>query len=222
MRAFLLLPLCGLLVACEFSGEAGKLDPIPRQMCGDMPDPLQSGSAGDGFDCLILDAVRQFMHPDAMLIKAQMAQESAFNSMAISPDSPCGVPMGWTDAEAKSFGLTQVTPACNEAFPLVLPDGHPNLTTDMTSDLWPTSVFNAKANIEQGVRTCMAFLQDVKDAHPGCTDTQYALMSAGAFNSGARAVTGCGMYNTRASNYVNAVLTHYSTFSQRAGWPNPY
>jgi hypothetical protein len=209
-------------VACEFSSDAGKVDPAPRINCAGVPDPLQASTAGDDFDCLILDAVQQSMHPDAMLIKAQIAQESAFDTVSISPDSPCGDPMGWTDAESKSFGLTQVTPACHEASTLLLPDGHPNLTTDMQSDQWSNSVFNPKANIEQGVQTCVNFLNAVKMDHPGCTDAQYALMSAGAFNSGANSVLGCNMYNMRAQAYVDAVLAHYEEFSQRAGWPIPY
>src|SRR5258706_12904019 len=137
MRAsWLLLPLWGVLGACEFSGDAGQLDPIPKITCGDMQGPLQTNGNGDEYDCLILDAVRAEMHPDPMLIKAQIAQESVFNSGAISPDTPCPIPMGWTDAEARSFGLTQVTPACNEASTLLLADGHPNLTMDPQSDQW--------------------------------------------------------------------------------------
>jgi Transglycosylase SLT domain len=221
MRACLLLPLCGLLVACEFSSNAGKVD-VPKIMCNGMPDPLQANTTGDEFDCMILDSVATYMHPDPMLIKAQIAQESVFNTIAISPDSPCGVPMGWTDAESKSFGLTQVTPACNEASTLIMADGHPNLTTDMQSDLWPSSVFNPAANIDEGVRTCVNFLNGVKMAHPGCTDTEYALMSAGAFNSGPRSVLGCNMYNMRAQTYVDAVLAHYQEFSARALWPYRY
>src|SRR5262245_48612709 len=130
MRTFLFLPLCGLLAACEFSGDAGKLDPVTPILCDGARDPLQAGSPGDGYDCTILAAVSAQMHPDPMLIKAQIAQESAFNTAAISPDSPCGIPVGWTDEESKSFGLTQVTPACNEASLLVYADGHPNMTTD--------------------------------------------------------------------------------------------
>ncbi len=222
MRALILLSCCGLLAACEFSADAGKEDPVPAKQCGGMPDPLQADNPGDDFDCMILDAVSANMHPDAMLIKAQIAQESVFDPSAISPDSPCGIPMGWTDAESKSFGLTQVTPACNEGSTLIMADGHPNMTTDMQSDLWPTSVFNPKANIDEGVRTCVAFLETVKMAHPGCSDADYALMSAGAFNSGARSVLGCNMYNARAQAYVTAVLTHYQEFSLRAGWPYRY
>jgi hypothetical protein len=222
MRWFWVLPLCGALWGCEFSGDAGKIEPVPRITCGGVPDPLQTYGAEDSYDCEILAAVAEQMHPDPMLIKAQIAQESAFNNYAISPDSPCGIHTGWTDAESKSFGLTQVTPACNEASTLIGADGHPNLTQDTHSDLWPTSVFNPKANVDEGVRTCLGFLADVKNAYPGCSDTDYALMSAGAFNSGPNSVKGCNTYNLRASTYVNNVLVHYAAFAQRAGWANPY
>ena len=222
MRAFVLLSLSLSLAACEFSGGTGKLTPAPRITCDGARDPLQTDAGGDEYDCLVLASVATYMHPDAMLIKAQIAQESAFNPDSISGDSPCGIPVGWTDPEAKSFGLTQVTPACNEASTLLLPDGHPNLATDEKSDLWVNSVFNPTANIDEGVRTTVNFLNGVKKAWPGCTDAEYALMSAGAFNSGPRSVLGCNMYNARAAMYVTSVLGHYSIFASRAGWPNPY
>jgi hypothetical protein len=222
MRWFWVLPLCGLALGCEFSGGSEKNGPVEKITCDGMADPLQTGGLEDKFDCMILASVREHMHPDPMLIKAQVAQESAFDNFAVSPDAPCGIEVGWTDLESRSFGLTQVTPACNEASLFIMADGHPNLTRDMQSDLWATSAFNPKANIDEGVRTCMGFLDNVRTAHPGCTETQYALMSAGAFNSGPRSVTGCNTYNLRAQTYVTAVLAHYAGFAERAGWTNPY
>lgn len=214
--------------ACEFASDPSAPPPPPRTiMCSNGPDTLETGGAlVDGYDCTILDKARQYGHPDPMLVKAQIQQESTFSIFSISPDSPCGIEMGWTDAESKSFGLTQVTPACGEAGGTLLLTGplagHPNLTTDMQTDLWATSVFNPTLNIDEGVQTMTRDLAAMKTDHPGCTDAEYALMSAGAFNSGPRAVLGCGLFNDRAQNYVTAVLGHYSGFAQRAGWPNPY
>ena len=150
------------------------------------------------------------------------ADLDCFNSFSISSDSPCGTHAGWTDAESKSFGLIQVTPACGEATAALLPDGHPNLTMDMQSPMWATSVFNPTVNLSEGVKSIVGSLKQLRAKYPGCTDAQYVLMSAGAFNSGNNAVTGCAMFNARAQNYVNAVLSHYRTFAKAAGWPNPY
>src|SRR5258707_7916551 len=213
---------------CEFGGDAGQLKPISQpgvdaaaKNCGTATDPLAAG-LHDNYDCIILDAVSRLGHPDAMLIKAQIEQESGFNPLATSPDAPCGTKVGWTTDESKSFGLTQVTPACGEGTGLIGPDGHPNLTMDMTSDLWPTSAYNPARNIDEGVGACVRFLARVKTRWPGCTDPQYNLMSAGAYNSGEGSILGCAMYNDRASAYVSAVLGHYASFARSAGWPNRY
>jgi hypothetical protein len=224
MRAPLVF-ISGLLAAgCEFTG--GGVDPLPVEppiTCGDSGrDPLQTGSSNDQFDCFILASASDRMHPDPMLVKAQIAQESAFNPFSTSPDSPCGIHMGWTDGESKSFGLTQITPACSEATTLLLPDGHPNMTTDPQSNLWSTSVFNPQTNIDEGVRTMVGFLNQMKQMFVGCSDTDYNLMSAGAFNSGSRAVLGCNSYNLRAASYVASVRTKYETMARAANWPDPY
>ena len=106
-------------------------------------DPLKTGNAGrDAFDCTLIDLAAKYQHPDPMMLKAQVNQESDFDEFAVSMDSPCGIKAGWTDAESKSFGLIQTTPACGEAKVALLADGHPNLTKDTASALWQNSVFN--------------------------------------------------------------------------------
>ncbi|HEX3695449.1 MAG TPA: discoidin domain-containing protein [Polyangia bacterium] len=191
--------------------------------CSNANDPLKTGdSRTDAFDCTIISLANQNGFPDPMMIKSQVALESDFDQFAVSPDSPCGDPAGWTDAESKSFGLTQVTPACGESNATKLPNGHPNLTRDQTSPLWSTSVFNATLNLNQGVLAITNFWNAVKREHAGCTDKQYLLMAAGAYNSGEDSVTGCQQFNDRAQNYVNNVLSRYRNFAGQAGVPFPF
>jgi hypothetical protein len=176
----------------------------------------------DAYDCTLLALAQMYGDPDPMMAKAQIAVESGFNVLATSPDSPCGSPQGWTDAESKSFGLIQVTPACGEESGALLPSGHPNMDTDMQSPLWATSVFNPAVNLDAGMQSITGSLKNLQMTYPGCTTAQYVEMSAGAFNSGDSAVTGCAMFNSRAQGYVNAVIGHYHQFAQAAGWPDPY
>jgi hypothetical protein len=176
----------------------------------------------DAYDCMLLALAQMYGDPDPMMAKAQLKTESGFNVLATSPDSPCGDPAGWTDAESKSFGLIQVTPACGAENSALLPDGQPNLDMDMSSALWATSVYNPTLNLNAGVQAITGALQDLQNQYPGCTTAQYVEMSAGAFNSGESAVTGCAAFNSRAQGYVNAVLANYHQFAQAAGWPDPY
>jgi len=228
VRLLMLLSIALVVPACEFvdGEETGSSAPgggQPVMTCSDNPDPLATGTpVTDAHDCLFIDLAQRYAHPDPMLLKAQVQQESAFNLYATSSDSPCGVPTGWTDVESKSFGLLQITPACNEATSILLPNGHPNLTRDQTSSLWQTSVYNPARNLEEGVKTITRMLSALRQSYAGCSEPQYALMSAGAFNSGLGSVLGCGMYNARAQLYVAGVLSHYRVFSTMAGWPYRY
>ena len=92
----------------------------------------------------------------------------------------------------------------------------------MSSASWATSVFNPTINLDAGVQTDTDSLKALKKKYAGCTDAQYNMMAAGAFNSGDDAVLGCGMYNARALEYVNFITSHYKGFAQAAGWPDPY
>jgi Transglycosylase SLT domain len=186
-------------------------------------DPLKTNKAKvDAYDCAVLAESTKWGMPDPMIVKSQIQQESSFDVFAISGDSPCGIKQGWTDAESKSFGLIQTTPACGEAKSALLPSGHPNLTMDMQSPLWATSVFNPTINLDEGVKTDVDSLKELKTKYPGCTAIQYNMMAAGAFNSGTGAITGCGAYNARAQAYVTAITAHYHQFATAAGWPDPY
>jgi hypothetical protein len=191
--------------------------------CAPNDEPLKTGNGNvDAYDCMLISLAAQYKDPDPMMVKAQIEQESGFNMFATSPDSPCGDPAGWTDAESKSFGLIQVTPACGETPAALLPNGHPNLDTDTTSTLWASSIFNPAINLEEGLRSISGSLRSLEVTYPGCTMAQYVEMSAGAFNSGNSAVTGCAAFNSRAQGYVNSVLGHYRTYATSAHWPDPY
>jgi hypothetical protein len=186
-------------------------------------DPLKTKNTKvDAYDCAVLAESAKWGMPDPMIVKSQIQQESSFDVFAISGDSPCGIMQGWTDAESKSFGLIQTTPACGEAKSALLPNGHPNLTMDMTSPLWATSVFNPTINLDEGVKTDVDGLEELEKKYPGCTAIQYNMMAAGAFNSGTNAITGCGGYDARAQAYVDAITSHYHQFAAAAGWPDPY
>ncbi|HEY2730045.1 MAG TPA: transglycosylase SLT domain-containing protein [Polyangia bacterium] len=186
-------------------------------------DPLKTNNAKtDAYDCVVLAECTKWGMPDPMIVKSQIQQESSFNEFAVSPDSPCGIMQGWSDAESKSFGLIQTTPACGEAKSALLSNGHPNLTKDTTSPLWATSVFNPTINLDEGIKTDVDSLEALKAKYPGCTAAQYNMMAAGAFNSGTGAVSGCGRYNARAQAYVDAITSHYHQYAASAGWPDPY
>jgi len=151
-----------------------------------------------------------------MIIKSMIMQESAFQPNAASGDSPCGIPIGWTLYESKSFGLMQVTPACIE------PTTRPNLIQDSRSIAWDTSWFNPQYNIDRGVRALYGSLSEMKMRFVGCSDKQYIMMALGAYNSGSGSIYGCGSWDGRAGNYINSVLSHYKTFAQMANLPYPY
>ena len=200
--------------------DAGARDPAVS--CA-TSDPLKTGNAGrDAFDCMLIDLAAKYQHPDPMMLKAQVNQESDFDEFAVSMDSPCGIHAGWTDAESKSFGLIQTTPACGEAKVALLANGHPNLTKDTASALWQNSVFNPAINLDQGAMTISQSMKSLKAKYAGCTENQYTLMSAGAFNSGNNAILGCGQYNARAQMYVDAVLGRYQKLATAAGYPYRY
>jgi peptidoglycan/xylan/chitin deacetylase (PgdA/CDA1 family) len=174
------------------------------------PDLISIGdSVYDQFDSYIINAANKYGITDKMMIKSMILQESNFDIFAVSPDIPCGVPNGWTDQESRSFGLMQVTPACGE-----VGGSKPNLTTDMSSPNWATSLFNPEFNINQGVKSLSDNLLLMKSKFSGCTNKQYMLMALGAYNSGEDAIEGCDSWNDRADEYITHVTEHYRTLSQ--------
>lgn len=162
----------------------------------------------DQFDSYIINASDRYNIPDQMMVKSMILQESNFDTFAVSPDIPCGVPDGWTDQESRSFGLMQVTPACVDE-----DDTPPNLTTDRNSPNWTTSWFNPEYNINRGVESLSENLSLVMNNFPGCSNEQYMLMALGAYNSGQRAIDGCGEWNDRANDYITNVTTHHRILS---------
>ena len=167
--------------------------------------------AYDQFDPYIIRASDYYRITDKIMIKSLIMQESHFDMFSISQDSPCGIPEGWTDQESKSFGLTQVTPACGEAG-----GSRPNLTTDRNSPSWATSLFNPEFNINQGVKELSQHLLLIKSKFPECSNEQFMLMALGAYNSGENAIEECNSWSDRADNYIRNVIEHHRTLSGRA------
>jgi len=227
-----LLLLTGVLSGCEFlsdsssGADAGMPMPVPD--CdgdGNPDDPLYATIGSNEYDCQVIKSANDFQEPDPMIFKAQISLESSFVLLAVSPDSPCGTntAQGWTDAESKSFGLMQLTPACGWLKDALLPDGHPNLEKDQAAAGWTTSVFNPALNLAEGVRAISVNRAKVREI-PGCTDDEYTMMALGAFNQGDNAVTGCGLagMTMNARTYTNTVLGRYRDLAIRAHWPVRY
>ncbi|MDQ3835528.1 MAG: transglycosylase SLT domain-containing protein [Thermoproteota archaeon] len=163
----------------------------------------------DQFDSFIINASSLYGIQDKLMLKSMIMQESHFDNFLISWDSPCGIPDGWIEQESKSFGLTQVTPACGE-----VGGTRPNLNTDKNSPNWTTSLFNAEYNINEGVKSLSDNLLLMKSKFPGCNNDQYMLMALGAYNSGEDAIEGCDSWSERADNYITSVTERHRTLSQ--------
>ena len=172
-----------------------------------LPEPqfISTGNlTRDQFDSYIINASDYYAIPDKLIVKAVITQESSFNPFLISSDIPCGIPDGWTDQESRSFGLMQITPACQEAG-----GSRPNLATDANSPDWASSVFNPEYNVNQGVSELSRLFFIMKSEFPECTNEQHMLMALGAYNSGEDAIEGCTSWNERATNYITGVTRNY-------------
>jgi hypothetical protein len=193
--------------------------------CNPQRNILTTGNSWyDAYDCVIIAMADRYGHPDPRILKAQVEWESRFDPFNTSQDSPCGIPQGWTDAESKSFGLLQVTPACGEGEAVLLANGRPNLTKNTASALWRTSIFRTSLNIELGVKAIQNSLVYFKQRFPSCDPADYTLMAAAGYVQGWGTVVGCGRYtDPRQTAYVNAVLSMYRYFASLGGWtPDPY
>src|SRR5262245_34819276 len=137
---------------------------------------VQTGISADAFDCEILKHAARLNEPDPMIFKAIMYGESRFDKFAAGcPNKPCGTPSGWSADETGCYGLMQVVPACKGPItaPLLLPNGHPNMTKDPNASDWPGSVFNPDANVSAGIGGIADNRAQVKKQFPGCTEDQY-------------------------------------------------
>lgn len=218
--------------SCGTCGNGQKCDKEGRcaadeegRTCDPNKNALTTGkSEWDAYDCQLLALAQKYGHPDARILKTQLKWESQFVVFETSHDSPCGIKSGWSDAESKSFGLFQVTPACGEGKRTLLPNGHPNLTKDTSSKLWATSIFNPAVNLDEGVKSITeGNLVHAREAFPNCTERQQVLIAAAFYVDGWDAVSGCTSFaKGLALDYVNAILNEYRRFAALGGWPNPY
>lgn len=184
-------------------------------------DPIATGNQlYDEYDLAVLSAASKY-NVDPMIIKSQIAQESYFNTLATSSDDPCGQLIQNGVDVGHSYGLLQITPACNSWFARN-PDGTIDLSTNQSSAEWSNSAFNAVYNIDSGAFALYSSIQHAKQSFVGCTSSQYTIMGLAGYNSGWSSVYGCGSYSSRASAYTSNVLSWYQTFSSMSGWTNPY
>lgn len=182
----------------------------------------QNGISVDSFDCEVIESSAKYAEPDPMLFKAIMYTESRFDYKAAGCSNlPCGQPAGWTTMEAGCLGLMQIVPACNGTTNNLglLPNGHPNMITDMAAAGWEGSIFNPKINIELGVLALSGNRDEVKQLYPGCTPDQYTLMALSNYASHGSA-KGCTTINR---TYVDPVLDAYRMYAAAAGYtPHNY
>lgn len=182
----------------------------------------QTGVSVDAFDCAILEAVSKHHEPDPMIIKAIIYAESRFDHLAVGcANMPCGQPEGWTSEESGCLGLMQVVVACGGPTmePVLLSDGHPNMSTDPASNVWSGSVFNPAVNIDLGVAALAGNRAQAIESFPGCTVDQYTLMALGNYASYG-STKGCTTYNT---DYIDLILPTYRQYAEAAGYAaHPY
>jgi hypothetical protein len=223
------IALAMVVAACGSSSSGGS-KPDTMIITGSCDvDPLrtglvaqQTGVSVDAFDCQVLEWTAYYSEPDPMIFKAIMYVESRFDQTSVAcPNLPCGMPTGWTSTESGCFGLMQIVPACNGTPDNVglLPNGHPNMTTDTTAAGWATSIFNPEINVHVGIFGIAGNRMQEKMKFAGCTEDQYTLMAIGDYNSYG-STTSCTSYNTQ---YDDLVLTAYRQYATAAGYTaHPY
>src|SRR5579875_118803 len=188
---------------------------------GNSTDPIATGNPFyDQYDAVILAAASEY-GLDPMVLKSQIAQESFFNSQAVSPDDPCGpVYQNGVDV-GHSYGLLQMTPACNPGF-AHNPDGTIDLTPNTSSPQWKNSAFNPTYNILSSAQGESFDLVNAKQLFGGCTGDQYVYMSLSIYNAGVGSVSGCSLYNQMGSLYVQNILNWYAKLASMANLSDPY
>lgn len=181
----------------------------------------QTGVSVDAFDCAILAASARYQEPDPMIFKAIIYVESRFDRTSIAcPNLPCGTPTGWTEPESRCYGLMQIVPACNGiSRTILLPNGHPNLTTDPAAPDYGGSVFNPDVNVDVGISGLAGNRAQVMKTFPGCTTDQYTMMAIGNYNRYG-STKSCTEIN---ADYAKSVLDAYGEYSRAAGYTaHPY
>ncbi|HTL38048.1 MAG TPA: transglycosylase SLT domain-containing protein [Kofleriaceae bacterium] len=178
----------------------------------------QTGVSADSFDCDVIAASTKYNEPDPMLFKAVMYGESRFDYKSIGcTNFPCGMPAGWSADESGCLGLMQIVPACGGTPGNIglRSDGHPNMTIDMSSPDFATSIFKPSINIEVGISGLAGNRDEVKMLYPGCTEDQYTLMALSNYASHGSA-KGCTTVNT---SYLDYMLPAYFQYATAAGYP---
>jgi len=209
-----------IIAACGGSGETPSGDCNESLRTGIVAQ--QTGVSADAFDCEVLAASAKYAEPDPMLFKAVIYGESRFDYGSIGcTNLPCGMPAGWTVDESGCLGLMQIVPACGGTPNNIgmRADGHPNMTRDMGSSDWSTSIFYPANNIEVGVFGFAGNRDEVKRLYAGCTEDQYTLMALSNYANHGSA-TSCTQINR---SYIDYILPAYREYAMAAGYtPHPY
>jgi len=139
----------------------------------------------------------------------------------------CGLKSGWTENESQSFGLFQITPACDgdeDSMGLYSTgtsnEGHPILVTNQSDPYWSQSFYNGNFNIHFGMYLMSRHYAYYQGFFSGCSNNQYMQMALAAHIDGRTSVSGCGLWTNRAQDYINQVLVRYHDFANAAGYPS--
>jgi len=190
---------------------------------------LTTGQADrDAFDAAIARQCSAWNWTWPLVVKAVIYQESSFEIFAISDDTPCGIEPGWTSIESRSFGISQITPACDPEdydtppFNMLLDNGHPNMTQNMSSPLWASSVFNPDVNLAWLLKEFRKHYNNFKQEFPGCTERQYVKMVLVAHNAGSNDVFGCNNYSSKGNTYLTNIKERYDELAVQIGCPDRF
>ena len=167
--------------------------PPPKNDTILLKDPCAWWCNSNMYDWLTLNDSALFGVPDPMLIKAQIALESAFNSSATSrlANPICG---GGTD-----YGLMQINPNCN--------------------NVSESQLFNASYNLYWGIKFWANDYLHLQQKWGSSCNTSMVLAGVlELYNGGAGYVGGaCGSF-PKGMNYIGLVSKYYYPFSLDANY----
>lgn len=159
----------------------------------------------DAYDSLILQYTQKYGIQDPMLIKAEIMEESSFNSFAYNPSNDCNI-KNWIESQDGSFSLLQIGRSCRSDY-ATNPDGSFN----------QSEAFNASYNLNYALALWLA----QETSPPGTSTAVLYLRALAAWNNGPHVYTNTtGVYDPKG--YVAAVLAKYQMLSGMAHYTPPF